>query len=713
MKGRVTDLAAVVCALLLSVSCAARPGSPLPPRPVLEPALARQVEVIRTAYGVPHIYAENLRAFGYALGYLQVEDYGSQVPLGLVGARGELARHDGLQALDRDFDQLPAYLRAVETYTRLGPDTRDVYEGFAAGVNGYVHRHPQEFPAWMRPDFTGYDVAALYIYRPNPPPIGQPVIGAEEDDGSSAWALAPGRTISNAAILLRNPHLSWTAGYWEAHAVVPGRLDFYGDFRIGGPLGIVGGFNRHLGFATSNNRVNGAEVYALDLDPQRPDHYVFDGVSRPLDRQVLTRSYRDGDRQTVETRARLSTHLGPIIARDRDTIHVLRAASDGEFRGGEQFLRLMQARSFAEWKDAMRLRAHPSSNFVYADASGNIFYLWNAAIPVRPHPSGAGPVPARTTSDVWTQIHDLDSLPQLLNPPGGYVRNENGGPWFTNLRQRLDPSAYPPYFEQGDFDLRSQHSTLLLDHDRRFLLEDVVRLKHSYRMLLADRVKDDLIAAVRAAPGNGRTASGPRDEGLAAALALLERWDNTAAADSRGAVLFAEWWRLYTQALGTGLGGDAAFAQPWSVDAPLSTPRGLSDPQGAARLFPVAMRETAERFGSWDVAWGDAHRVRRGNVDEPVGGCSGALGCFRVLNYVQDADGRRSAAGGDGWVLAVEFTDPPRAYSILAYGQSARSTSPHHADQAALFARGVMKPVAYTREDVERQAERRYRPGLE
>ena len=33
--------------------------------------------------------------------------------------------------------------------------------------------------------------------------------------------------------------------------------------------------------------------------------------------------------------------------------------------------------------------------------------------------------------------------------------------------------------------------------------------------------------------------------------------------------------------------------------------------------------------------------------------------------------------------------------------------------QAALFARGEMKPVVYTRRDVERTAARRYRPGLE
>ena len=103
--------------------------------------------------------------------------------------------------------------------------------------------------------------------------------------------------------------------------------------------------------------------------------------------------------------------------------------------------------------------------------------------------------------------------------------------------------------------------------------------------------------------------------------------------------------------------------------------------------------------------------MRLGAVDVPVGGCSGALGCFRVLNFRTDSDGRRAVTGGDGWVLAVEFGPVPRAYSVLAYGQSARESSPHHADQAAMFARGETKRVAFTRRDVERQTVRRYRPG--
>ena len=55
------------------------------------------------------------------------------------------------------------------------------------------------------------------------------------DEGSNAWAFAPSRTKSRQAILLRNPHLKWNAGYYEAHITVPGVVDFYGDFRIGGP----------------------------------------------------------------------------------------------------------------------------------------------------------------------------------------------------------------------------------------------------------------------------------------------------------------------------------------------------------------------------------------------------------------------------------------------------------------------------------------------
>jgi acyl-homoserine-lactone acylase len=676
--------------------------------------LWRQVEVIRTAHGVPHIRAENLRAAGYALAWIMSEDYGPRTGMRLVGARGELARFEGRARLDADFENRRARARAIETYHLLDPETRDVYDGFAAGVNRYVALHPADFPAGIPADFNGYDVATLHIGDgPAPAKIRRfrgsqdAAIGGDDpgdppdqDEGSNAWALAPARTTSGKAILLRNPHLAWTAGYYEAHMTVPGIIDFYGDFRIGGPLIVIGGFNRNLGWATTNsNSGDLTEIYSLDLDPRQPDHYVLDGASLPLARQSLTVAFKDGESVSSETRDFWSTPLGPVVHRTGDRIFIARTAGDGEFRAGEQFLRMMRAKSFGEWKAAMQIRALVTSNYTYADRAGNIFSLWNAALPDLPHASGGDTAtPAREMRDLWTRYIPFEALPQFRNPPGGYVHNENDSPHFANVRGRVNTANAYANIEPPMLRLRSQHAIQLIGGDRKLSLEAVIRLKHSYRMLLADRVKPDLLAAVKAAKPAGE---------IARAAALLRRWNNTAAPGSRGAMLFEIWFQRYAQ----GRQGAGVFARDWSVDDPLRTPHGLADPARAAEAFAWAVEETARRHGRWDVTWGDVHRVRRGTVDVPVGGCSGQMGCFRVLGFTRDADDKLVANSGDGWVLAVEFGETPRAYSVLAYGESPQPASPWYADQAAMFARGEMKKVAFTARDVDAGAVLRYRPG--
>src|SRR6266545_3006375 len=163
------------------------------PAPPIE--LWRQVEVIRTAHGVPHIRAENLRAASYALAWVMSEDYGARTGMRLVGARGELARFEGRGRLDADFENLQARARAIATYHLLDPETRDIYDGFAAGVNRYVALHADQFPAGMPADFSGYDVAALHIG--NGPPAAKvrrflaaqgaaPLSGADSSDADDA-----------------------------------------------------------------------------------------------------------------------------------------------------------------------------------------------------------------------------------------------------------------------------------------------------------------------------------------------------------------------------------------------------------------------------------------------------------------------------------------------------------------------------------------------
>jgi acyl-homoserine-lactone acylase len=212
-------------------------------------------------------------------------------------------------------------------------------------------------------------------------------------------------------------------------------------------------------------------------------------------------------------------------------------------------------------------------------------------------------------------------------------------------------------------------------------------------------VKAALLDAVRQRGSSG-------DPLLQRAAAVLAAWDNTVAPASRGGVLFERWWRRY-QAQAR----DSAFAERWSWAQLTRTPRGVGQPARAVEALQWAATEVARRHGALDVSWGDVHRVRRGTVDVPVGGCSGALGCFRVLTYEEQPDGRRVANSGDGWVLAVEFAKAgPRAFSILAYGQSNDPASPHFDDQAALFARGEFKPVRFTAADVLAHAVRTYVP---
>jgi len=699
--------------------------------------LARSVEIRRTAYGVPHILGENLEAAAFGLAWVMMEDHGEEVPRQLLRANGRLSLALGREEMDEDFPGRMDHDFAVETFPLLPPDVQEILTGFAHGVNHFIKLRGAELPGWVTPTFTPLDVAARDVQvwdagavrrfttlrEAGGPrdPAGMPATpgegpgngwwtdadgnsgpgGWDPDEGSNAWAFAPGRSASGHAVLMRNPHLAYTAGYYEAHVTVPGVLNFYGDFRMGGPFGVIGGFNDRLGWATTNNAPDLEEIYALLKDPANPDAYLFDGEPVPLETRRVTLELPLGDSAISETREFRFSPLGPVLFETSDTVYVLKTAVLGQYRLGEQWLRMMQARDLEEWKEAMRIRAKYNSNFTYADADGNIFLVWNASTPLLPHEfRGDTAVVAAGAGDVWTELYPWDDLPQLLNPGGGYVQNCNDPPYYTNLHEPLPRENYPANFPEPRLRFRTQHSLELVHNDRVLSLEDVVELKHSMRMVLADRVKDELIAVARARIPSGE---------LAAAVDLLAGWDNRAARDSRGAALFEAWAFRYFETTDA----ERRYRVAWSEEDPTLTPRGLGDRARAVEALRWAAEDLKARFGSWDVTWGDVHRIRAGDLDIPVGGCTGDLGCFRVIGYQRDEDGKFRARTGDAWVLAVEFGEIPRAYSVLAYGNSNREDSPYFYDQAEMFANEAVKVVAYTEEDIQRDLVARYRPGEE
>lgn len=730
-----------------------------------ETDLSDQVVIRRTAYGVPHIMADNMLAAGYALGYLQVEDYGKRVVYGLVRGRGEWSRHHSLSgkrrntSIDNDASSIIRHERAEETFSLLNDDTRDMLDGFAAGVNRYITRHPTEFPEWIKPNFTGIDVHARGIGGHNKGAVQKFIRTLKKgdavkrvsnsttgktieenldlttvwarlaerytpphiDEGSNAWALAPSRTTSGKAILLRNPHLSWNAGYYEAHMTVPGKIDFYGDFRIGTPLGTIGGYNVHLGFSTTNNNPDTDEIYALAVASDREDHYLLDGKAYPLEKKEVAVQVQDKQSVQQETRTFLYTPYGPVIHRDKNYIYIIRDAGEGSYRLSEQFLGMMMAMNLDEYLAAMRIQAKPSSNFTYADAEGNIHYVWNAMTPDLPHASGGDTtaVFVERADQIWKNIVPFDKLPQLLNPKGGYIHQENDPFHYTNLNEVFSAADFPAHFSEPQLRLRSQQAIAMIANDKKFSLEDVIKLKYNTHLLLADRVKTDLIRAVRQTQPTGE---------VAAALKQLADWDNTADQDSKGAILFEAWWKQYVKLANggkkipatpasAGYAADAAalFEVVWSPERPAETPYGLASEERAVQAFKQAIAFCNSRYGSWNLPWGEVNRARIGHIDMPISGATGELGCFNVLWFIDHKTDKqkREVRGGDGWVLAVEFGKKPRAYSVLAYGESNKLKSPYFADQLDLYARKTMKKVVFSEEEIAQETVKEYRPGKE
>ena len=109
----------------------------------------------------------------------------------------------------------------------------------------------------------------------------------------------------------------------------------------------------------------------------------------------------------------------------------------------------------------------------------------------------------------------------------------------------------PPNLPEWRLRLRSQLSLeLAAGAGDALTLDDVIALKHSPRVLMAERVVGELVAAAAAddpAPADvDDSRSGETDDlGFADAVAVLESWDRRAAAGSRGAVLFDRWAARY------------------------------------------------------------------------------------------------------------------------------------------------------------------------
>lgn len=707
-------------ALVLLTACAVLSpsgvhyGTPALQQDKLRGALASQVTIRRDTYGVPHILAPTEEAAAFGQGYTVAEDHILELARLFLKARSEESAYLGEKFVESDFAVKELRMRegAEQGYIKMAPWVQKIFDGYAAGYDHYVEKHRTELPPWVQP-VTGIDVLAhsrrvilmeFSMDLRQLMSLGRRASINDSKDplegllGSNMWAIGKGRSASGKGILLGNPHLSWRGShlFHEVHITVPGKINVSGTTLIGIP-GIAIGFNENLGWSHTVNAHDSDDLYELTLDPKDNHRYLYDGHSLPMSKQELNIQVKTDAGLVTRTKEVFWSHYGPVLGWREGKAYAFKSANMDECRFVEQWSLMGKARNLTEFRQALDMQAIPMFNICYADKEGNVFYIFNGRFPERPEGyNWSGAVPGNTSATEWNHLLPESRLPYLVNPPGSYVQNCNSSPWYTNLHALLDRHNFPDYLTPNINDLRTQLSQEMLEGDFSITLDEVLRYKFNMKLLLADRVKADLLKL-----GRGRTVDGIN---LDEAENVLQAWDNTVARDSRGAMLFFTFWKLYR--------GKAhpVFETPWNETQPAATPHGIGDNETALKSLVAAVKEMKEKYGSLEVPWGEIHRLRRGTVDEPIGGLTGDYGAFRVIGYEELAGGKYVAGGGDSYVVAVEFTAPPTAYSIVAYSQTDDPKSPHFNDQSRLFAQEKWKRAWFTDEDIEKNLERSYHP---
>lgn len=596
--------------------------------------------------------------------------------------------------------------------------------GMAAADALFPARQPIEEP--IQPTGSG---APLMDLRPMPPP-GAPdtassfLLAARDAfmpshtltdaaaDGepkifaSNNWAVSPRRSANGHALLAGDPHLDMTLPsiWYEAHLVVPGKLDVYGVTIPGAPF-IVIGFNRDVAWSVTNTGVDVLDYFRETVDDgAAPTRVMTDGQWVPVTRRLS--SYRDGAGRVVARDTLYSSPRGPMKKVAGHWVSMRWTVSEA----GEEpnaFLAAQTAGSVAELQAAIgRFYKAPAQNFVSADRGGHIALRSTGRFPIRAD-GGRGDVvrDGSLSANDWRGDVPLEAYPQAFDPPQGFVASAN--------QQPLDP-ATSKFWWGGSFDpWRALQINRLLRSDSSVTTDDMRAFQRDPGSARADLFVARILDGARNVLAQSKAT--PNRE-LARAIALLGEWDRRYTMDNRRAVLFEEtmseivnrtWDELLPDSAGATrraatpgsamlirLMGDSASA--WWDDR--RTPQRETRDDIIATSLVAALDRVSERRGDpASDGWRWDH-VRFANISHLL-----RLPAFSVANVpVQGGPGTLAPSSGGGthgpsWRMVVDLGPEIRAWTTYPGGQSGNPFSDRYRDRVDQWSRGELDSVRFPR----------------
>ena len=668
--------------------------------------------IYRDSWGVPHIYAPDVEAGHYAMGWTQAQDRPRRLLENLLMATGEYASVAGRAAIPSDlqaqmWDHYGVSQRRFET---IDPQAQRQLAAFVAGINDYYRYHPQDRPHWWQHEVDPFMIVAfvrLFLYnwsieeaygdlgRGGITPLALP------QRGSNQFAVAPTRSAEGAAILAIDPHLSWwgPSRFWEFR-IHAGELEGSGVTLPGAPyIGL--GHNSRVAWAMTTGGPDTADVYELQLNPADPRQYLYDGQYRSLESRQVVLQVQGQEQEQFEL---LSSHHGPVIGRHNNRAYAARIAYADVVGINEAWHVLNFSQDYRDVAKALESLTFFPQNVMVADTAGNIYYQRAGRTPRRPASyDWSKPVDGSTSKTEWAGFHPASDHLQLLNPPQGYLQNCNIPPDAMLPGRPFLPGDRPDYLYgsrhygplSGWTNQRGARAVELLSADDSVTADEAASYLNDIRPFGVERWQRALKEIVPLLQDQHRNLQG--------ALQEVVDWNGELSRDSSAALKYSAWRsQLLDNLQEEGLRNLSNKIDDFYAIVLEREPRLLQldekDRRQLAQAFIQAMKRLQTDWGSLEAAYGDKFRVGRGDRSWPVGGGGGnrwmGLSTLRSLRFGDDReDHTRWAQAGQSSTQVVVLTEPIRSWTYLPSGQSDRPDSPHYRDQAGqLFSQRRLKP---------------------
>lgn len=666
-----------------------------------------EIDIMRDAYGVPHIYAPTDVQVAYGLAWAHAEDDFQTIQLTMLSGKGMLGAHLGKQgaAVDYVVALLDCQKIARNQWDSLSEDYQKIITSYTAGLNAYAVEFPEKvllkesFPITVQEVLSAY-VLSLAVISGADQVIGNLVNGKVDEyvdlsgKGSNAFAFNRSKTKDGQVYLNINSHqpLEGPTAWYEAHLISDEGWNALGGLFPGGAT-IFHGTNPYLGWAHTVNYPDKIDIFQLEMDSENDLKYRFDNEWKTLDSKQVKLSVQIlfGIKIRVKKPVYRSIY-GPVIKNDKGYFAFdLGALHD--LRAPEQWYRMNKATDWKSFKAALEMVAIPGFNIVYADREDNIYYVGNAKIPMRnPDYNWQRTLPGNTSETrpqtPEPEYHPLEDLPQVFNPEAGYVFNTNNSAFNSTANENnAKIEDYDPTMGYREFE--NNRSTRFMELVQRYDVlswDDFLQIKYDDTLPKSLAYPVDLSALWTL-----DSASNPKYGKL---INILKNWDRSSHYQSIGAAQFMILYRYLVNTYRKYYAG---------------TPYPLT-PAEALDAVAYTQKYLKKNFKQIDIALGDYQLLVRGSYEMPVNGILDVLTAMDAKPY---KDGRVRAHQGESYIQLVRFPKEglPIIESVNVYGASNQPESPHYRDQMMLFLKQKRKPMTLDLEEVRRTARSIYHPG--